>query len=40
MRHIELLLLSALLLTVVGCSKKYMERPYADAYLANITTRD
>ncbi len=40
MRHIKLLLLSALLLTVLGCSKSDMERPYADTYLANITTSD
>ena len=40
MKHIELLLLSALLLTVVGCSKKEMEGPYADTRLANITTSD
>ena len=40
MKHIELLLLSALLLTVVGCSKKEMEGPYADTHLANITTSD
>ena len=40
MRHIELLLLSALLLTVVGCSKKEMGGPYADTRLANITTSD
>ena len=40
MRHIELLLLSALLLTAVGCSKKEMEGPYADTRLANITTSD
>ena len=40
MKHIELLLLSALLLTVVGCSKKEMGGPYADTRLANITTSD
>lgn len=40
MRHIKLLLLSALLLTVLGCSKKEMAGPYADTYLANITTSD
>ncbi len=40
MRHIKLLLLSVLLLTVLGCSKSDMERPYADTYLANITTSD
>ena len=40
MKHIELLLLSALLLTVVGCSKKEMGEPYADTRLANITTSD
>ena len=40
MRHIELLLLSALLLTAVGCSKKEMGEPYADTRLANITTSD
>ncbi len=40
MKHIELLLLSALLLTVVGCSKKEMGGNYADTYLANITTSD
>ena len=40
MKHIELLLLSALLLTAVGCSKKEMGGPYADTRLANITTSD
>ena len=40
MKHIELLLLSALLLTVVGCSKKEMLGPYNDTRLANITTSD
>ena len=40
MRHIKLLLLSALLLTTLGCSKNDMERPSADTYLANITTSD
>ena len=40
MKHIELLLLSALLLTVVGCSKKEMVGSYADTRLANITTSD
>lgn len=40
MRHIELLLLSALLLTAVGCSKKEMVGNYADTRLANITTSD
>ena len=40
MRHIKLLLLSVLLLTVLGCSKSDMERPYADTRLANITTSD
>ena len=40
MKHIELLLLSALLLTVVGCSKKEMVGSYADTRIANITTSD
>ena len=40
MKHTKLLLLSALLLTVVGCSKKEMEGPYTDTHLANITTSD
>ena len=40
MKHIELLLLSALLLTALGCSKKEMGEPYADTRLANITTSD
>lgn len=40
MKRIISLILLALLLTVVGCSKKDTERPYADAYLANITTSD
>ena len=39
MRHINALLLSALMFTVAGC-KKDMERPPADTYLANITTSD
>ena len=38
MRHIKLLLLSALLLNVLGCSKKDMEGTGADTHLANITT--
>ena len=40
MRHIKLLLLSALLLTSLGCSKKETQMPYTDTYLANITTSD
>ena len=40
MKNIELLLLSALLLTAVGCSKKEMGGNYADTRLANITTSD
>ena len=40
MRHFNALLLSALLLTVVGCSKQDNERPFADTHLANITTSD
>ena len=40
MKHIELLLLSALLLTALGCSKTEIGGPYADTRLANITTSD
>ena len=40
MRHIKLLLLSALLLTTVSCSKPEMERPFADTHLANINISD
>ena len=40
MRRIKLLFLSALLLTALGCSKEEMAGPYADTYLANITTSD
>ena len=40
MKHIKPLLLSALLLIALGCSKEDMERPYADTHLANITTSD
>ncbi|MBQ6069918.1 MAG: hypothetical protein IJK84_10490 [Bacteroidales bacterium] len=38
MRHIKLLLLSALLLNALGCSKKDMEGTGADTHLDNITT--
>ena len=38
MRHIIALLLSALLLTIVGCSKS--DSDFADTHLANINTSD
>ena len=40
MRHIKLLLLSALLLTTLDCCKKETQMPYTDTYLANVTTSD
>ena len=40
MRHLNALLLSALLLTATSCMKEVMERPHSDTHLANINTSD